>query len=51
MHSYISFLEPQKDKPTFINFSERLYSYISLKTLLMNKLNTFVKKKAYYCLI
>lgn len=31
MHSYISFLEPQKDTPKFIDFSERLYSYISLK--------------------
>lgn len=46
MHSYISFLEPQKDKPTFINFSERLYSYISLKNFTNEQIKHLCKEES-----
>lgn len=45
MHSYISFLEPQKSTPTFINFSERLYSYISLRNFSNEQIKHICKDK------
>lgn len=45
MHSYISFLEPKKETPTFLNFSERLYSFISLENFTKEKLNYICKEQ------